>query len=111
MAGSGRIISVKDIAIMAVMTSILFVQEQLLSSLPGVQLTIFLMVLYSKKFGFTKATIIIIVHVILDNLFNSSFSLMYTPTMLVGWMLIPLTICTIFKKVESPIILYIVGYI
>lgn len=111
MAGSRRIISVKDIAIMAVMTSILFVQEQLLSSIPGVQLTIFLMVLYSKKFGFTKATIIIIVHVILDNLFNSSFSLMYTPTMLVGWMLIPLTICTIFKKVESSIILAILGIV
>ena len=111
MAGSKRFINVKDIAIMAVMTSILFVQEQLLSSLPGVQLTIFLIVLYSKKFGLTRTSIIIVVHVILDNLFNSSFSLMYTPTMLVGWMLIPLTICTIFKKTESSIVLSILGIV
>ena len=68
MAGSR--ISVKDIAIMAVMTSILFVQEQLLSSLPGVQLTIFLILLFSKKFGLIKTVIIVIIHVLLDNLFT-----------------------------------------
>jgi hypothetical protein len=104
-----KILTVKDIAIMAVLTSILFVQEQLLSSLPGIQLTVFLLVLYSKKFGLVKSSIIIVIHVILDNLFMNSFSLMYTPTMLIGWLIIPLTLCTIFKKVESPIWLALLG--
>lgn len=110
MVGS-RSITVKDIAVMAVMTTLLFVQEQLLSSLPGVQLTVFLIVLYSKKFGFVRSSIILIIHIILDNLFNSSFSLMYTPAMLVGWMIIPLTINTIFKKIENPLILAILGLV
>ena len=111
MAGSRRIINVKDIAIMAVMTSILFVQEQLLSSLPGVQLTIFLILLFSKKFGLIKTVIIVIIHVLLDNLFNSSFSLMYTPAMLIGLLIIPLTICTLFKENENPLILGILGIV
>ena len=109
MDGNKVIKSTKDITIIAVMTTILFVQEQVLTSLPGIQLTVFLMVLYAKKFGLIKSSIIIILHVILDNLFINSFSLMYTPTMLIGWLIIPITICTIFKKVESPIILAVLG--
>ena len=104
-----KTISVKDIALIAVLASILFVQEQLLTSIPGVQLSIFLMVLYSKKLGFTKASIIIILYIILDCFYMNSFSLFYTPVMIVGWMLIPITLCTIFKKVESPIILGLLG--
>ena len=111
MAGNKIIKGTKDIAIIAVMTTILFVQEQLLSSLPGVQLTIFLIILYSKKLGLAKTALIIFLHVMLDNFYMSSFSLMYTPPMLVGWLLIPLTLCTILKKVESPIILGLLGVI
>ena len=111
MDGNKIIKSTKDITLIAVMTTILFVQEQILTSLPGIQLTVFLMVLYAKKFGLGKSIIIIIIHVLLDNFIMSSFSLMYTPTMLIGWLIIPLTLCTIFKKVDSPIILAILGAI
>ena len=109
MDGNKLLKSVKDITLISIMTTILFVQEQLLTSIPGVQLTIFLMVLFSKKFGLIKSVLIIVLHVLLDNFYMSSFSLMYTPTMLIGWLLIPLTICTIFKKVESPILLALLG--
>ena len=109
MDGNRLLKSTKDITLISIMTTILFVQEQLLSSLPGIQLTIFLLVLYSKKLGLFKTSIIIVIHVLLDNFFMSSFSLMYTPTMLVGWLIIPLTLCTLFKKVESPLILAIMG--
>ena len=109
MAGNRVIKSTKDIAIIAVMTTILFVQEQLLSSLPGIQLSVFLIVLYSKKFGLTKTSLIIFLHVILDNFYISSFSLMYTPTMLIGWMIIPLSLCTIFKKIWSSFLLGLLG--
>lgn len=109
MDGNRLIKSTKDITIIAVMTTILFVQEQLLASLPGIQLTVFLIVLFSKKLGLAKSSIIIVLHVLLDNFYMSSFSLMYTPTMLIGWLIIPLSLCTIFKKVESPIILALLG--
>lgn len=111
MDGNKKAINVKDIALIAVMTTILFVQEQLLTSLPGVQLTIFLIVLFSKKFGLIKTILIVLVHVVLDNLYMSSFNLMYTPAMLIGLLIIPLTICTIFKKIESSIILAILGLV
>ena len=109
MDGKQVIKSTKDIAIIAVMTTILFVQEQLLSSLPGIQLTVFLIILYSKKFGLAKASLIIFLHVMLDNFYMSSFSLMYTPTMLLGWLIIPLTLCTFFKNLESPFLLGLLG--
>ena len=38
-----------------------------------------------------------------------SFSLFYTPAMLVGWLIIPITICSIFKKVESSFCLGVLG--
>ena len=109
MAGNRVIKSTKDITIIAALTTILFVQEQVLTSLPGVQLTVFLMVLYSKKLGLSRTLIIIILHVLLDNFFMNSFSLMYTPTMFVGWISIPITLCTVFKKVESPFKLGLLG--
>lgn len=109
MDGNRLIKSTKDITIIAVMTTILFVQEQLLASLPGIQLTVFLIVLFSKKLGLAKTSIIIVLHVLLDNFYMSSFSLMFTPTMLIGWLIIPLSLCTIFKKVESPILLALLG--
>ena len=65
-------LKVKDIALMAILTAILFVQEQLLNFIPNVSLTIFLMVLFSKKLGFVKSMIIITCHVLLDNLFMSN---------------------------------------
>ena len=109
MVGNSILKNVKDITLISVMTTILFVQEQLLTNLPGVQLTIFLIVLYSKKLGLTRSCLIIVLHVLLDNLYMSSFSLMYTPTMLIGWLIITFTLCTIFKNTESPFTLALLG--
>ena len=104
-----RKIKVIDIAIIASLTAILFVQEQLLSFLPNIQLTIFLIVLYSKKLGLIRALLITIIHVLLDNLVVGSFALLYTPTMLISLSLIPILICTIFKKIEKTILLGLLG--
>lgn len=102
-------LTVYDLVLMVVLTSILFIQEQLLYLLPNIQLTIFLLVLYSKKLGTVKTICMIIVHVILDSLFTSSLGIIYTPFILVGWMLIPVTLNTIFKSVSSNIILAFLG--
>ena len=81
-------ITIKDMVIIAVCTAILFVQEELLSFLPNIQFTVFLIVLYSKKLGFFKTSFIVIIHTILDNLFMGSFNIIYFPFMLLGWLLI-----------------------
>ena len=94
---------------MSTLTAILFVQEQLLVNVPGVQLTIFLIVLYSKKLGLIRSLIIVIIYALLDNLYMNSFSLLFTPFMLIGWLIIPLTVCTIFRKVESSLVLGCLG--
>ena len=103
------ILTVKDMALIAMFAAILFIQEEALTFIPNVQLTVFLLVFYSKRLGFVRTTLIIIIHVILDNLVMGSFSVIWTPAMFVGWMLIPIVICTIFRKIENFIILAIMG--
>lgn len=108
---NGSKLAIRDLSLIAVLTTILFVQEQLLTFIPNVQLTVFLIVLYSKKLGFVKTSIITIIHVLLDNLFLGGINIYYTPAMLVGWLIIPTTLSTIFKKVHSNISLAILGAI
>lgn len=90
---------------MALLTVILFVQEEVLSFLPNIQLTILLIMLYSRCLGFYKTSIIVFVHVILDNLVMGSFNLVFMPFMFIGYLIIPLLLNTCFKKIEKPIIL------
>ena len=93
--------NIRDITLIAALTAIIFVQEELLTIIPNVQLTVFLLVLYSKKVGFKKTSIIILIHTLLDNLVMGSFNMFYIVFMFIGWMIIPLTLCSIFKNVES----------
>lgn len=102
---------IKNITIIAFFAAILFVQEQLLTFIPNVQLTVFLLVLYSKVFGLKKTLIIVLIHTLLDNIFMSSFSLYYFPFMLIGWSIIPILTCTLFKNTENSIILGLCGII
>lgn len=109
MVGNNKKINTIDITLIALMAVILFVQEFLLTGIPGVQLTVFLIILYSKKFGLFRSSIIILLHVLLDNFALTSFNVIFTPVMLLGWLVIPLTICTIFKRVKSSLLLGVLG--
>lgn len=91
----------KDLVIIAIFSAILFVQEEVLTFLPNIQLTVFLLILYSKMLGFNKTMMIIVIHVILDNLVLGSFNLVYTPFMLLGWALIPILLNTVFKHLKT----------
>ena len=93
--------SIKDIVLIAACISIVFVQEQILSFLPNIQLTVLLLVLFSKKLGFIKTTIIVFIHSLLDCLITGSLNLYYFPFMILGWLSIPLICCTLFKKINS----------
>ena len=106
MVGNNKLgLSAKDITLIALMSSLVFAQEQLLVFLPNVQLTAFLLILFSKKFGFIRTTIIIFIYVILDNIVFGTFNLVFTPFMFIGWMLIPIIFCSIFRKTNSLVLL------
>ncbi len=100
--------TIKDIVVIAACISIIFVQEQILSFLPNIQLTIFLLVVFSKKLGFLKTSIIILIHTLLDCLITGSLNLYYFPFMILAWLSIPIIISIFFKKCESSILLAIV---
>ncbi|MFA7417784.1 MAG: hypothetical protein WCZ19_04510 [Acholeplasma sp.] len=101
--------SIYDIVLVAILSAVVFIQEQFLSFLPNVQLTIFLVVLFSRKLGILKTSLIITIHVIIDGLFTSSLGVIYTPFIFVGLITIPVTLNTIFKKVSSTIALSFLG--
>lgn len=95
--------SVRDFALISVLTAILFIQEQILIFIPNVQLTFLLIILYAKKLRLTHVVMIVSIYVLIDSLFTSSFGLVYTPYIYIGLMLIPVSLKTIFKKVESSV--------
>jgi len=99
---------VKDITLIAILTAILFAQEQILSFLPNIQLTVLLIVLYSKVLGLKKTIIIVTIHTFLDNLLMG-FNIFYFPFMLIGWLIIPISLNTIFKRVNNTILLAFLG--
>lgn len=101
--------TVKNIALISLLATLLFAQEQILTVLPNVQLTVFLILLYSKKIGFVRTTVIVAIHVVLDNLVMGSFNVIYTPAMFLGWMIIPLVVCSVGKNINSNIALAFLG--
>lgn len=93
--------TIKRLVIISILTAILFVQEQILSFIPNVQLTFLLIILYCKTFNFIESVLMITVHVILDSLLMGSFNLIVVPFMYAGYLVILITLKTIFKKVNS----------
>ena len=91
----------KELVLIGLLTAILYTQEQVLTFLPNIQLTVFLIILYSKVMGLSKTLLIIFIHVLLDNFFMGSFNLIYVPFMFIGWSLIPICLNTIFKRIEN----------
>ena len=102
-------LTIKDITIIAILSCLLFVQEQLLFFLPNITFTMLLIVLYSKKLGCFKTIFINLVYVLLDNIFNGSFNLLFVVFMFIGWSIVPILLNTIFKKVNNNILLSLLG--
>lgn len=102
-------ITTKDIAIMGILTAILFAQEEALTFIPNVQFTFLLITLYTKSLGWKKTMVIVTIHVMLDNLVMGSFNIITVPPMLVGYYIMVLSLGLLFKKIESPLILGLLG--
>ena len=102
-------LTTKRIVLIAVFAAILTAQEEALVILPNIQFTQCLIAIYYYSFGLVDTLIIVLIHTLLDNLIMGSFSLMYTPAMLAGWMSLPL-ILHLFRKTRNRwIIASIVG--
>lgn len=102
-------ISTKEITILSLLTTILFVQEQLLMMIPNVSFTPFLIILYSKILPFKRVSLIVIIYVLIDNLYMGSLNLIYTPPMLIAWLLIPILLKTLFKNINNTLGLALFG--
>lgn len=90
--------SIKQITIIASMATILFVQEQLLTFIPNVQLTFLLISLYTVVFGFKKTSLIIFIHILLDNIVMGSFNPIVMLPMYIGYELCSLLVHSVRKK-------------
>jgi len=110
---ANQVKQIKDLTLIALLAAILFVQQLALSMLPNIQFTTLLIVLYTKVLGFKKTTFIIIIHVIISNFFSpyGTMNPIFLPSVFISWMLIPISLSTIFKKVESPYILAFIGFV
>lgn len=99
--------TVRKLCIIVSLATILFVQEELLTFIPNVQLTFLLIVLYGATLDFKDGVIIICIHVILDNLFMSSFNIFIMAPQFLG-LLITLLLAKLFKN-KNEIVLASVG--
>lgn len=104
-------LKIKDITVVAVFAIILFVQEEMLNFLPNISLTVFLIILFSKKLGFKKTVLIILVYCLLDNLVMNSFNVVFTPFMFLGWLFIPFVICVFNREDDNVLHLSIISVI
>lgn len=103
MKSSTRRKQIFEVVLIAICTALLTSLEIALSFLPNIQLTFLLIIVFSKVLKTKKTLIIIILHVIIDNLIMASFNIFFVLVMMIGLMIIPLTLNTIFKKVTSPL--------
>lgn len=101
--------SARRLALIAVCTATVFTIEQALTFLPNIQVTVVLLILFSKAFSFKESMLIVFAHTFLDNLYMGSLNLLYFPAMLIGWSLIPICCHTFLKRVENPYILGVFG--
>ena len=102
-------LTARELCIMGMLTAVLFAQEQLLLFLPNINFTILLMVLYAKTLGFTKSSMIITVYLLFDAIYMNSLNPIWTTGQWIGWMMIPLLTCTVFKKTEDSLKLAFAG--
>ena len=88
----------------ALFTAIIFVQEEIMTFLPNVQFTQCLIAIYYFSFGLLDTIAIVSIHVLLDNLFMGSLSIIYTPAMLIGWLSL-VFICHALRKCKNKYII------
>ena len=92
---------IRDLVTISFCAVILFIMDELLQSLPNIQLSVFLLILFSRKCGLKKTALIIVIYVLLDSFFMGAVHPLYVSFMILGWMNIPLLLNTVFKGIED----------
>ena len=70
--------SVLDLVLMSFLAAVLIAQKELMSFLPNISLTVFLMLLYAKCLGFGRTSVIITVYLLLDSVLWGSLNPIFT---------------------------------
>jgi energy-coupling factor transport system substrate-specific component len=96
---------IKDIVLASGLVGIIFVQEQFLTFFPNFQLTFLLMMVYSRTMGWKLTSIIVITHVLLDTMLYGGMMSIYTPFMIIAYLVIPITMGMLFKNIKSELTL------
>ena len=77
-------LTVRDIALIAMLTAILSAQELFLSALPNVQISFLLVAVYGRVLGFKKTIAIVVLHTLIKNVVIG-FNIMIVLPALIGW--------------------------
>ncbi|MBO5415045.1 MAG: hypothetical protein J6A83_00260 [Clostridia bacterium] len=77
-----------ELTLLAMLTAILFVQETLLSSIPNIQFSVLLIMVYAATLGIPKAMLVMTVHVLLDNIIWGSLNPLTACPMWLGWFIL-----------------------
>ena len=83
--GNTGAFSVRRLTLLSLLTAVLFAQEAALTFLPNIQATFLLVLLYGACVGMGGGTMIVTVHVLLDNLLFGSLSPLLLLPMWVGY--------------------------
>lgn len=99
---------VKDVALLGILNAILYLVDQVLSFVPFLQLSMLLIILFSRKMGALKTSIIVIIYVILEYI-GAGFNLLFFIFSVIGWLFVPLLTNFLFRKTKSVISIALQG--
>lgn len=95
----------RKMTLMAALTSILLVQEQVLTFIPNVQFSTLLIILFVSHFTYKESLVMLFVYVVLDSLWMGALNPFIMIPMYLGWALIPTFYHTLLRKTNNPTIL------
>lgn len=99
---------VKDVALLGILNAILYLVDQVLSFVPFLQLSMLLIILFSRKMGALKTSIIVIIYVTLEYI-GAGFNLLFFIFSVIGWLFVPLLTNFLFRKTKSVISIALQG--
>ena len=99
---------VKDVALLGILNAILYLVDQVLSFVPFLQLSMLLIILFSRKMGTLKTSIIVIIYVTLEYI-GAGFNLLFFIFSVIGWLFVPLLTNFLFRKTKSVISIALQG--
>jgi len=92
---------VKKLTLMALLTTLLLIQEQALSFIPNVQFSTLLILLFASTFKLRDSLVMLAVYVCIDSLYMGALNPFYMIPMYLGWATLPVLYHFVIKPRES----------